>query len=47
VGNKNTLPTLLLNAIEKRADIYFSDYEGINNLFKAYGSHYSIPLFAD
>jgi hypothetical protein len=36
----------VLTYIKARTDIYFSDYEGINNLFKAYGSNYSIPLFA-
>jgi hypothetical protein len=36
----------VLTYIEARTDIYFSDYEGINRLFKAYGSNYSIPLFA-
>jgi hypothetical protein len=29
--------------IKDRADIYASDYEGINNLFKTFGSNYSIP----
>ena len=36
----------VLTYIESRADIYYSDYDGINNLFKAYGSNYSIPQFA-
>jgi predicted transcriptional regulator len=33
--------------IESRADIYASDYDGINSLFKAFGGHYSIPQFAE
>ncbi|MDM8559944.1 hypothetical protein [Candidatus Parabeggiatoa sp. HSG14] len=36
----------VLTYIKDRADIYYSDYDGINNLFKAYGSNYSIPQFA-
>jgi hypothetical protein len=37
----------VLTYIESRADIYYSDYDGINNLFKAYGGNYSIPQFAE
>ena len=33
----------VLTYIEARPDIYASDYDGINNLFKAYGGNYSIP----
>jgi len=36
----------VLTYIDSRADIYASDYDGINHLFKAYGGHYSIPQFA-
>jgi len=36
----------VLTYIDTRADIYASDYEGINSLFKAYGGNYSIPQFA-
>jgi len=36
----------VLAYIKDRVDIYYSDYDGINNLFKAYGSNYSIPQFA-
>jgi predicted transcriptional regulator len=36
----------VLTYIDSRADIYYSDYEGINSLFKAYGGNYSIPQFA-
>jgi predicted AAA+ superfamily ATPase len=36
----------VLTYIKSRADIYYSDYDGINNLFKAYGGNYSIPQFA-
>jgi hypothetical protein len=32
--------------IQDRADIYASNYDGINQLFKAYGGNYSIPQFA-
>ncbi|MCI5133341.1 MAG: hypothetical protein D3904_17970, partial [Candidatus Electrothrix sp. EH2] len=28
-----------------REDMYASDYEGINNIFRRFGSNYSIPLF--
>jgi predicted AAA+ superfamily ATPase len=35
----------VLTYIDSRADIYYSDYEGINSLFKAYGGNYSIPQF--
>ena len=35
----------LLAYVASREDILFSDYEGINNIFKAFGSNYSIPLF--
>jgi predicted DNA-binding protein YlxM (UPF0122 family) len=37
--------TEVLTYLKSRQDIYASDYEGINNLFKAFGSHYSIPKF--
>ena len=33
----------VLTYIEARPDIYTSDYDGINSLFKAYGGNYSIP----
>jgi len=36
----------VLTYIEGRTDIYASDYEGINCLFKAFGGNYSIPQFA-
>jgi len=26
--------------------MYASDYEGINSIFKAFGSNYSIPIFS-
>jgi len=35
----------VLTYIDSRADIYASDYEGINHLFKAFGGNYSIPQF--
>jgi predicted AAA+ superfamily ATPase len=36
----------VLTYLKDRAEIYYSDYDSINNLFKAYGSNYSIPNFA-
>jgi len=36
----------VLTYVNARTDIYASDYEGINCLFKAYGGNYSIPQFA-
>jgi predicted transcriptional regulator len=38
--------TKVLSYIDARADIYASDYDGINCLFKAFGGNYSIPQFA-
>ncbi|MDM8519479.1 hypothetical protein QUF64_05475 [Anaerolineales bacterium HSG6] len=35
----------VLNYVEKRSDIYFSDHAGINGIFRAYGGNYNIPLF--
>jgi hypothetical protein len=35
----------VLELVQTRKDIYVSDYQGINNIFKAFGSNYSIPLF--
>jgi predicted AAA+ superfamily ATPase len=35
--------TKVLTYIDARADIYASDYDGINRLFKAFGANYSIP----
>ncbi|MCI5139064.1 MAG: hypothetical protein D3922_11765, partial [Candidatus Electrothrix sp. AR1] len=32
--------------VRSREDIFASDYDGINNIFKAFGGNYSIPLFA-
>ena len=31
--------------VRSREDIFASDYDGINSIFKAFGSNYSIPLF--
>jgi hypothetical protein len=33
--------------VTSREDTLFSDYEGVNNIFKAFGSNYSIPMFAE
>jgi len=35
----------VLDYIQERADIYFSDHAGINGIFRAYGGNYDIPLF--
>ena len=37
----------VLSYLEENTDIYYSDYDGINRLFKAYGGNYSIPQFAE
>jgi hypothetical protein len=31
--------------IKARDDIYFSDYDGINGLFRAFGGSFNIPIF--
>jgi len=36
----------VLTYVNARTDIYASNYEGINSLFKAYGGNYSIPQFS-
>ncbi|KPA11544.1 hypothetical protein MHK_008221, partial [Candidatus Magnetomorum sp. HK-1] len=35
----------VLAYVGKRSDIYCSDYDGINNIFCAYGGNYKIPIF--
>jgi predicted DNA-binding protein YlxM (UPF0122 family) len=35
----------VLEYVKDRADIYFSDHDGINEIFRAYGGNYNIPLF--
>jgi hypothetical protein len=35
----------VLEYVKDRADIYYSDHEGINGIFRAYGGNYNIPLF--
>ena len=35
----------VLKYVEDREDIYFSDYEGINGIFRAFGGNYDIPVF--
>ncbi|KPA16936.1 ATPase domain protein, prokaryote domain protein [Candidatus Magnetomorum sp. HK-1] len=35
----------VLTYVTKRADIYCSDYDGINNIFSAFGGNYKIPIF--
>ncbi len=34
-----------LHYAENRSDIYLSDYDGINNIFRHYGGGYNIPIF--
>ena len=34
-----------LDYLKNKEDIYYSDYEGINGLFRAYGGGYNIPFF--
>ncbi len=35
----------VLEYVKDRDDIYFSDHEGINHIFMAYGGNYRIPVF--
>ena len=35
----------VMQYVRDREDIYFSDYEGINGIFRIYGGNYNIPLF--
>ena len=37
----------LLDYVKECEDIYYSDYEGINNIFQAYGGNYKIPVFKE
>ncbi len=37
----------VLDYVRERADIYFSDHDGINGIFHAYGGNYRIPVFKD
>ena len=37
----------VLTYIKDRTNIYYSDYDGINHLFKGYGGNYSIPQFSE
>ncbi|MCP4347128.1 MAG: hypothetical protein GY795_16575, partial [Desulfobacterales bacterium] len=34
-----------LKYVKNRADIFFSDHEGINSIFQMYGGNYRIPVF--
>ncbi|MCP4376633.1 MAG: hypothetical protein GY794_10730, partial [bacterium] len=36
-----------LEYVKDREDVYFSGYDGINNIFQAYGGNYTIPVFHD
>jgi len=35
----------VLEYVINREDIYYSDHEGINSIFRAYGGNYNIPVF--
>ena len=35
----------VLDYVQGRADVYYSDHAGINGIFRAYGGNYDIPLF--
>ena len=35
----------VLDYVKDRKDIFFSDHEGINSIFRAYGGNYNIPVF--
>ncbi|MDM8525629.1 hypothetical protein QUF80_19845 [Desulfococcaceae bacterium HSG8] len=37
----------VLRYVRDRSDIFFSDYDGINSIFRAYGGNYNIPVFGD
>ena len=37
----------VLEHVRDREDAYFSDHEGINGIFRAYGGNYNIPVFTD
>ncbi len=37
----------VLDYVRDRADIFCSDYEGINGIFRAYGGNYHIPVFKE
>jgi len=36
-----------LEYVRARENIYFSDHQGINSIFRAYGGNYNIPIFKD
>ncbi len=37
----------VLEYVKNRDDIYFSDHDGINGIFRAFGGNYNIPVFKD
>jgi hypothetical protein len=37
----------VLEYVTDREDIYFSDHDGINSIFMAYGGNYRIPVFQE
>ena len=37
----------VINYVDSQKDMYRSDHDVINNIFKAFGGNYSIPVFYD
>ncbi|MCP4750431.1 MAG: hypothetical protein GY866_06035, partial [Proteobacteria bacterium] len=37
----------VLEYVKDREDVYYSDHEGINGIFRMYGGNYNIPVFKD
>ena len=37
----------VLEYVKDRKDVYFSDYDGINGIFQAFGGGYKIPIFTN
>ncbi|MCP4576866.1 MAG: HTH domain-containing protein, partial [Deltaproteobacteria bacterium] len=37
----------VLEYVKDREDLYYSDHEGINGIFRMYGGNYNIPVFKD
>ena len=37
----------VLKYVKDRADVFYSDYEGINGIFRVFGGNYNIPVFTE
>ncbi len=37
----------VLKYVQDRTDIFYSDYDGINGIFRAFGGNYNIPVFKE